>query len=111
MLQVEKVATALRDVLARDFGIAVDGPVSIVERPKASYFTLPIVSPDLGVFAGIIKTVTVSVRYELGDDGNTWALVSLSYEHHGGGRNGHTLTTVWLDKKAKVIDYRHERDR
>lgn len=109
------IAAVVRNEVEKAFGWRPGDTIISHHKSRGPRVFFRLGAPDnYGIFSSIIKKAYVEVFFDPIRDANTmqnlyWISVSLDYEHHRGGRNGHTMYTIWVDPKTfKVVDTRKE---
>ncbi len=107
---VPDLARAIRKILPTLAPLVIPGEVIEAVQYRNSeriHFTME-APKDYGIFASIIKSTDVRVYGEELAEGGWWLVVGLSYEHTGGGSNGYTIATLYLDKDFEFVQARME---
>jgi len=108
MINTEKVALAVGEVLNFRFGVGISAaPIGESSaRDGEQNFKLSL-EQSFGVLTMIIKSAEIHVRaaeLPASSHGSVfWVRVSLHYNLVSGGRNASVICTLWLDKSYAVL--------
>lgn len=112
--EINWVASVVRNEIKKSFGWSCSSTLKTynVYDDGAKCFTLTVPN-DFGIFNAIIDSAEIYVQFKpITEENQLWVSVSLNYQHPGGGRNGYSMMTIWLDTKTfKVIKTITEKER
>ena len=97
-----------------EMGITTTSAARDIHTSGARTFFNMSCEQEFGIFAAVIDSAEISAYFakletdKTDEDSNPtdetyWVQVSLSYSHPGGGTNGSTIMTIWLNSNFGVV--------